>query len=243
MHYQYTLKNESYEQLSSGRVLYNAPGLSAFPVRLASELTQQSCALLESKGLYAPYNLYDPCCGGGYLLTTIGFLHGEKFKRISGSDIADQAISVARKNLSLLQVEGMKARVSELQHLIKSYNKVSHQEALGDAIKLLDLLKGRHPSRLIDLDLFQADITGNLIKPFMADLVITDLPYGDMTHWKSSQTEPTTAFLENLPRFMVPRHSIAVIVTSSKQKLVAPHLKRIKHFRNGHRRINFYELP
>lgn len=93
MKYKYIEKKENYEYLSSGRVLYSLPGQSAFPVRLSSEIIQRCFALLEARGNKGPYTIYDPCCGGGYLLTTLGFLYHNYFKKIYASDINPQAIA------------------------------------------------------------------------------------------------------------------------------------------------------
>lgn len=78
MHYKYINSKESYGDLASGKVLYNFLGLTAFPVRLANEMMQRCFAYLKNLNCNAPFTIYDPCCGGGYILTTLGFLHSVK---------------------------------------------------------------------------------------------------------------------------------------------------------------------
>lgn len=46
MQYRFEKLKESYEDLSSGRVLYNTPGISAFPVRLASKIAMRCFSIL-----------------------------------------------------------------------------------------------------------------------------------------------------------------------------------------------------
>lgn len=79
MEYLFEKSKKNYEDLASGNVLYNAQGIASFPVRLTSEIIQRCFDLLQKKGGIRPYSMYDPCCGGAYLLTVIGFLHGDIF--------------------------------------------------------------------------------------------------------------------------------------------------------------------
>ena len=63
MSYRFT-SDHHYEDLASGRVLYNQHGTTAFPVRLASEIFLRAKQHLTRKGNAGPYHLYDPCGGG-----------------------------------------------------------------------------------------------------------------------------------------------------------------------------------
>jgi len=82
MAFKYTVEHEIYEDLASGRVLYNQRGAAAFPVRLASEIFLRCLALLNDNDMADTCTLFDPLCGGGYLLTSLGFLHANKIKMI-----------------------------------------------------------------------------------------------------------------------------------------------------------------
>lgn len=123
MSYSYCITNRSFEYLSSGNVLYNAPGLTAFPVRLASEIAQRCFHELEQSGHDGPYTIYDPCSGGAYLLASVGFLHGNRIKKIIASDCEIIAIDIARKNLSLLNIKGINERIQNLIKLEEEYKK------------------------------------------------------------------------------------------------------------------------
>ena len=60
----------------------------------------------------------NPCCGGGYLLTVLGFLNYERIKTIMASDISDDAIQLANENLSLLDKNGLKKRIRQINDLL-----------------------------------------------------------------------------------------------------------------------------
>ncbi len=86
MQYKYTDKI-NYQDYASGRVPYHRTGRPNFPVRLASEIFQRCLAYADLDQV----SLYDPCCGGAYMLTVIGLLHGDRIKKIYGSDIDKEA--------------------------------------------------------------------------------------------------------------------------------------------------------
>ena len=83
MKYKFAVDKEDYTDFASGRVLYSAPGTTGFPVRLTSEILQRAFAILGTGGHNGPYTIYDPCCGGAFLLTTIGFLFPERIAQRS----------------------------------------------------------------------------------------------------------------------------------------------------------------
>jgi len=97
--YQYAIKDENYEDYSSGRVLYGTTGATNFPVRLSSEVFQQCAQYLADKGKIGPYKIYDPFCGVAYSLTVIGFLHGSQVESLIGSDSDSRILEFAQKNL------------------------------------------------------------------------------------------------------------------------------------------------
>jgi len=103
MQYQYAKERLDYSDLSSGRVFYSLPGHPAFPVRLSSEIFQHCMAIRETAyKVSKPCVLYDPCCGAGYSLSVLGYLHGEKIQQLIGSDVDEKAVAVAKQNLGLL---------------------------------------------------------------------------------------------------------------------------------------------
>ena len=235
--YKFATEKENYEDYSSGRVLYSAPGATGFPVRLISEIFQRASARLENQGIKAPYSIYDPFCGAGYSLTVIALLYGSAIKNIIASDIGKEALVIANKNLSLLRQQGFANRVKELEHLKKIYNKISHKEALESARRLEKIIPNT------EIKVFEFNILSgqNLPLPKASiDLVITDLPYGKLTQWegKDAETNPTQSFLNNIRPILKPK-AIIVISADKKQKLLYEGFQKVETLKLGKRQVIF----
>lgn len=178
MQYRY-IERGNYEDLSSGRVLYAHAGIPNFPVRLLYEMFRRS---LEYAGKSRDLAVYDPCCGGGYLLTVLGFGYQDRISCLVGSDIDEKMVAFARRNTALLTRQGMEGRIRELEDLWDRYRKPSHAGALESAARLLKDLKRDMPSVL-----FAADCTRNLIDCPKVDVILTDLPYGQLTTFRGGE--------------------------------------------------------
>lgn len=236
MSYQFAIENTNYEDLSSGRVLYNQHGTTAFPVRLASEIFQRSKFHLSKKGNTGPYRIYDPCCGGGYLLTTLGFLHSEDIDAITASDIDSKAVELAQKNFFLLGEDGLNNRIDQLKKLYHEYGKESHKAALESADRLKMVVKK------IPNVCFEADITrANVVNEPDFDLIITDLPYGQIVDWRAEASNPIEELLGNLIPCLG-RHSLVVIVSTKYVSVRHKNYVRIGSFKIGKRKVTFLEL-
>lgn len=241
MEYMFEKTPMNYEDYASGRVLYNARGATAFPVRLASEFAQRGFRLLEERGCAGPYTLYDPCCGGGYLLTVIGLMHGRRLRAVYGSDIDKDKLAVAASNLSLLTVEGMERRAAQLRELDAAYGKPSHREAL---VSLAKLDGARRHAAIEKTELFAADATdpGALAgKAAGVNLVMADLPYGELAEWRTDTADPAEALLSNLLNVLDPAHSIVIIVADKQQKLRHDRYRRLQHIKVGKRQAALFE--
>lgn len=236
--YEPNLKN--YEDLSSGRVLYNAPGATAFPVRLASEIIQRCFEILKQKGHAGPYSIYDPCCGGAYILTTIAMLHGQYINKLFASDIQPELIQLADKNLSLLTIEGMERRKEELQQLYNSYQKPSHLEALESVSRLARMVDRSNLSEAI---CFQRDITAvvNDNRLQKINIVISDVPYGDIVSWHSEDANPLDLFFANSYEALDGDYSVLAVIADKSQKIRHDQFKRIQHFKVGKRQVGIFE--
>lgn len=219
MAYLFAKIKQSYEDLSSGRVLYNAPGLSAFPVRLSSEIIQTCFSILEKKGVKGPYTVYDPCCGGAYLLTTLSFLHRSKIKKIYASDYDPIPLLTAQRNLSLLSSEGLTKRLSELQTLAKDYQKASHYEAIKSAKKLLEISQLQEPSFSVETVCFQNNILELQKNLFKVNIFIADLPYDRLTSWSTEKDTLFNLFFQNLVQYCDPHSSVIALITDKKIKV------------------------
>lgn len=256
MRYRYEKEDKNYEDFASGRVLYNQKGATSFPVRLASEVFLRAMSYLEQKNMKKPISIYDPCCGGGYLLAILFFLHGRSISKIYASDIDEEMIDLARRNLHLLKIEGINKRINELQNDIEKFNKESHKNALKSAINLKKVLSSI--DFIPEIECFLANALDDIIikdKKFKdkasgekgitekVDLVITDIPYGNMVKWENGVADDK----KNLKLFLnsvlsiLKEESILVIISEKKQKIEDDKYNRIKHFTIGKRRVSFLE--
>ncbi len=236
MEYKYVRDRENYEDFSSGKVLYSAHGITSFPVRLASEIYQRCQYFLTQKGINEPYSLYDPCCGGAYLLTVIGFLHGKTINRICASDISHDAIDIASKNLSLLSPSGLLKRIEQIEQMYNLYGKQSHSEALQSAIRLKNRLENKQIQ--IETVCFQADISGDLKSKFAdcgdVNIVITDVPYGNMVQWQGDSS--IQIILDNIYS-VINKQCVVAIVADKGQKIKHDLYKRLDYFKVGKRHV------
>jgi 23S rRNA (guanine2535-N1)-methyltransferase len=240
MSYEYATENLNYEDFSSGRVLYNQQGATSFPVRLTCEIFLRCATILEKDGNTGPYSIYDPLCGGAYSLTTLGFLYSNKISRIYASDIDDMVIGLAKKNLSLLTEKGLMERTKQLEQMLQDYGKESHRGALLSANKFYELIKNM--PHQIDVNCFVSDA----LKPDhytdmeKVDIVITDLPYGEVVDWINAKEEEvaTIQFLHNLLPILKKQSIVAV---TSRKKTIVRHesFQRVDHFNLGKRQIVF----
>jgi len=238
MKYIFETDKRDFSDFASGRVLYNAKNTTAFPVRLASEIIQRSFHILEGKGYSGPYKIYDPCCGGGFLLTTIGFLYYNRISEIIATDFDDEVLETARKNLSLLSKEGLDRRRKEIERYIEAYGKESHVQALK-SIEYLETLIGM---KNIRINCKQRDITDIQDFPINGvNIIITDIPYGNIVNWKGVNENPIENLFVNCYRALDNKASILAIVADKKTKLNHNLFKRLEHFQLGKRQIGFFE--
>ena len=61
--------------------------------------------------------VFDPCCGGGYALTVLGLLDNSSIGKIFGSDVDNDMVCSAKKNMELLTYSGLAARKVDILHL------------------------------------------------------------------------------------------------------------------------------
>jgi 23S rRNA G2445 N2-methylase RlmL len=239
--YQFATEYEHYEDLASGRVLYNQHGSTAFPVRLASELFQRGKAILSGKGSRGPYRIYDPCCGGAYMLASIGFLHGEDIESIAASDIDPSAVDLACRNLSLLTAEGLRKRVEQIEQMHDSYGKQSHAEALAGAERLRQRI-GSFPKSAGISECFAADATqpNERLKGKRFDIVLTDVPYGNKVEWNTEASDPAGLLLDRLEPVLAPA-SVVILVSAKDFKITHVRYRRLGQYKIGKRRVTLLE--
>jgi hypothetical protein len=249
MAYRFAKESKDYTDYSSGRVFYGLPGHPAFPVRLVNEIFQRCLAIRESWGMSAPCVLYDPCCGGAYHLSVLVHLFWQHINTIIGSDIDEQALALAARNLSLLTPDGIKRRIRELSAMADAYGKKSHQAAIKSAETLQNRLLALSDTHHVKTTLFCANAADGKqlfthLKGITIDIIITDLPYGSLANWQGIEPSnlatlsPVQQMLEALLS-VVSSNTIVAIVSDKRQKIVHEQYQRIERFRLGKRQIVF----
>jgi hypothetical protein len=232
---------KNYEDFASGRVLFNQHGTTSFPARLGSEIYLRCVEILHRVGEDGPYSIYDPCCGGAYLLTTIGFLHGNRISRIFASDIDDSLVALADRNLSLLSLRGIEQRINQIEKMIFDFGKTSHTDALQSAMNLKVRILARETQ--ITTKSFIADATKEKCIAEKIDIVITDLPYGRSVQWGDMQDKcfAIRGLLDNLIPLLTQK-SIIAIVSDKKASFKHEQYKRVEWFQIGKRKVSFLRL-
>lgn len=221
-------KNENYEDFSSGRVLYHEKGMTNFSVRLAQEIYGRCLQYSPKKSNIC---LYDCCCGGGYLLTVLGFLNQNTIGRIMGSDINGHTLATAEKNLSLLSERGINKRIEELDQMITSYQKQSHIDAKKSAVFLKSLI-----TKEIEHKIFQADALNEIKTDIIPDIIITDVPYGNIVDWGIAEENLIDRLLNSLYG-ICSADTIIGICMNKKQKVRNEKFIRLERHQIGKRRF------
>lgn len=245
MQYKYVTEPPDYSDLASGRVFYSLPGHPAFPVRLASEIFQRCLAFRTT--IYqdpTPCTLYDPCCGAAYHLSVLAYLHREHLQEVIASDIDEKAVALASQNLGLLGAAGLDQRIRELSKLFELYQKSSHQEALASAAILSSRISAFSQETPLITRAFQASAADRQavlenVKAKSVDMVFTDIPYGQHSHWRgvdsSEPSGPLGLMLDTLQDVLSPS-SIVAVVSDKQQKVSHPGFQRLEQFQIGKRR-------
>jgi uncharacterized small protein (DUF1192 family) len=245
MPYQFVSERQDYTDLSSGRVFYSQPGFPAFPVRLASELLQRCLNLREKVGGRGPCRIYDPCCGGAYHLVSLAFLHWDAIGHITASDIDPAGSRLSDQNLSLLTLAGMDRRIAEIARMQAQFGKESHAGAFESATRLRAALLANLERREISTTVFSADAlsAGDRIALHQGeiDVLLTDLPYGRHTAWKTSTgqdlpSSPAEQMLQTLLPLITSR-SVLGLCSDKAQKVAHPAFRRAAHFQVGKRQV------
>ncbi len=224
MEYRYSPAG-NYEDYASGRVLCGGRGIPNFPVRLINEIFGRAISLMKDK---ERVRVYDPCCGGAYSLTVLGFFYGQRIEKIWASDVSQDMLAVAEKNLGLLTRAGLEKRRAELELLYASSGRDSYSDALGSLERLRADLKCE-----VESEIFAADCTKPLpdIRP---DLIITDVPYGNLVDWQGEGA--LRAMLDQL-RKISGEDTVLAVCTDKSQKIKSDGWVRVEKQNIGKRRF------
>jgi hypothetical protein len=243
MPYRYT-RNRNFKDYASGRVFYALPGQPAFPVRLASETFQRALVHWRAAGGEGRAHLYDPVCGGAYWLAVLAYLHWDQLASISASDIDEEILPLAARNLTLLNPVGLDQRIDEIERLLADFGKASHAAALESARQFREQLTANLRSHAIATHVFQADAADpNSVRRGLgnrpADLVMGDVPYGWHSTWAASEAgdhPPVVRMLLALHPLLRPG-AVVAIATDKGQKIRLASYQRLERFQIGKRRI------
>lgn len=229
-------ENKNFEDLASGRVIVHRTGYPNFPVRLAQEIFSRC---LHHLGGPDSVCIYDPCCGGGYLLTVLGFLNFEKIETVMASDVSEEAVQLASENLSLLNKSGLERRMRQLNRLLLLHNKNSHMEALNSAANLLGILNSS--AHEVGHKAFKADIFSNHPfdgQDFKADIVFTDVPYGNLVEWQGGDGDSTN-LLDQL-RPVLKDKAVVAICSDKSQRFRSDNFQRLEKQAVGKRLFQIF---
>lgn len=233
MEYKYG-KNENYEDYASGRVIYSDQGITNFPVRLAIEIFGRCLSYLEKE---TEITVYDPCCGGAYLLTILGYHYHEVICKIVGSDIDEAALDTAARNLGLLTPQGLSKRKKELEQFYQQYQKQSHKEALESISRFETLPMGN----TIQVDLFHQDCLKPIEHTICPDIIITDVPYGELVEWGSQGENHINLMMDRLYE-IASKDTILAVCSNKKQKIVNDNKwKRLEKQNVGKRKFELFQ--
>ena len=225
-----------YEDVASGRVLLHRSGQPPFPAPLALEQFGRARELAPKKeGLV----VYDPFCGGGTLLTVIGFLASAPVALLAGSDLDADALRTAEQNLALLSREGLLRRRQRLEALFSAYGKPSHR----DAVESAERLAARLPAVPLPTRVFQADACAPPCPQALelrADIVVTDIPYGRLTPWQGEADDPLPAFAAQIRAAMAPQGVLALCASAAQALPPFPGWQRLQKQKIGKRRFALY---
>ncbi|MEO0468009.1 MAG: hypothetical protein AAF206_00205 [Bacteroidota bacterium] len=231
MQYLYAEK-QNFEDLSSGRVIYQKAGAATFPVRLANEIFLRCFNHLQPKGRIV---VFDPMCGQGYLLTVLGAQFGKKIRSLIGADIDQEVLKVAEKNVGLLTSVGLHKRKEEIQQLYHQFGKPSHQEALQSVEKWEKWIAPAMETQLRCQDVFQP----NYPLTEKADLIMTDVPYGQLANWQHAHAEPMEKLLDSLGESLKPG-GIVAIISDKQQKMKPSGWMRLEKEKIGKRKFEMF---
>ncbi|HEY8474518.1 MAG TPA: rRNA methyltransferase [Natronosporangium sp.] len=237
MAYRLAANRDDYQDLASGFVFRSAPGYPAFPVRLAEELLLRSAAHLPHR---TPVGLWDPCCGSGYLASTVGLLHRDRLRHVLCSDADPDAVALARRNLSLLTEAGLAERRTELSERATAYGKPGYAAAARATDRLAALLRAGGGDLASDArvaDGFDARQTARILPDPPPDLVLTDVPYGRQTGWRgagAAATEPLTALAGALSE-VLPEHAVIAVCAEARKLSLGEGVRALERFRVGKR--------
>lgn len=249
MNYRYA-SARNYQDFASGRVIYARPGQPAFPVRLASEIFQRCYEHWQKAGGSGRCTLFDPTSGGAYWLVALAYLHWEKIEKIVAADIDADAVTLAACNLSLLTIEGLNRRITEIERMMIEFGKKSHAEALKSAQTFQEILSTNLQSHHIQARTFRADVLctqemKTRLDTDDIDILLADVPHGKNTDWQGDEPIGEGDAINQMMAALLPvlsRNAVIAITADKKQKIRREGYQRLERFQVGKRRVEILRM-
>lgn len=230
---------ENHEDLSPGGALFSGPGFPAFPVRLATEMFRRAVVAVGG----GPVVVWDPCCGSGYLLTTVSFTQRAAIAGVIASDVDAEALVLAERNLGLLSEGGLAARSVELRDRARRYGKPSYVRAAEAAGRLHErLAAGGGPLRF---SVARADaLDPEQLRPVSGDgrplIVMTDIPYGDQTQWRGAHASTGVTGMLDALAGVLDDEAVIAVAGRGRRLPVPESTTRLESFTVGNRAIALF---
>jgi hypothetical protein len=236
--YRHATDRDDYRDLASGAVLHSAPGFPAFPVRLASEMFQRA---LELRGApERPETVWDPCCGSGYLLTVLAILHRPRIGEVLATDIEQDALRLAERNLRLLTGAGLVARAAHLDEHAARFGRASHAEAAVAAARIGRTLAtggGDVPHAVRQADVFDPERLRRALDGLRPGVVVTDVPYGERTDWRGPGAAAGVTGMLRALGSVLPDESVVALAVRGRKVPLGDGLRPDASFRIGTRAV------
>ena len=167
------------------------------------------------------------------MLTILGLLKSDTLSSLYGSDINSESIKLAKDNLSLLTKAGISKRRDELKALYQKYKKVSHMEALQSIDRIERLL-----TKEIKTCIFNQNVLEVHDLSFVPDIIITDVPYGNMVEWDEG-SGGINQMMSSLAA-VCGRETIICVCMDKKQKIQTDIYQRLERQLIGKRKFEIY---
>ena len=167
---------------------------------------------------------------------------GALIRNIYGLDIDDRFLEIASKNLSLLSPYGLAARGKELQTLWEKYGKDSHVAALSHLIRIRQYAEASDPpiaTQAFKRNVLESSSAIENHPTFKADILLVDLPYGNLVTWSGSGSIDTL-LLNSLP--FIDSGSVIAVVHDKKQKRETTEFSRLEKFKVGKRVVEILRI-
>jgi hypothetical protein len=176
----------------------------------------------------------------------LAFLHWDSIRQVSASDVEARAVQLAEHNLSLLTPQGMERRLREIGAMLRLYGKDSHRQAQESASRLLERIRAFYSLRPIQTRVFQADALDATalqrgLDGIRPEVVFSDLPYGQHSHWQAASSDPVADLLAAL-RPVLPEGGIAAIASVKGTPIDPPGYRRMEKLQLGKRQVIFLQV-